>query len=204
MLVKILSNEREFLIVLRHSTYEEFLSKTKKILNIDQSRVILVKFSGCNVTEDIFNEVLQSFGENKELVSFEIDTDIASTVIESPNSEEYTQIDYVLSEFEDNKEALCNDQTTNEVLDIHAPGTSQQLYHSVVQPTNAVVTNVQIIDRRLIINPQIVSLNIGGIFEVGKMMGMIRSGLPLENKHRIEVAKAVVKKILEILGFDYL
>lgn len=191
MLVKIIFNEKEYLIVLHQSTFEEFLLKTKKILKLEQSRKISVTFSGCNVSEDIFNEVLQSFGENKQLISFVIGAETELT--KSPVPDVYTHVDYLLSELEDNQN----------VVDIHAPGKSQETC-SVTDSTAAVVTNVQIIDRRLVVNPLILSCNFEGIFEVGKMMGMIRSGFSLENKHRVEVSKAVIKKVLELAGLDYM
>ncbi|KAL5278009.1 hypothetical protein ACFFRR_002949 [Megaselia abdita] len=53
------------------------------------------------------------------------------------------------------------------------------------------------------VEPKIADIELENLFEIGKLMGSIRSGQTLKDKDRINAGKAVIEKVLEILGFDY-
>lgn len=200
MLVKIISNDKEYLIILHLQSYEEFLMKTKQILRLESSCKISVEFSGCNVDENIFKEVLQDFGEKKELIRFVIGI-TTSIENEFASSQEYTQVEYLNEP--DLNQILQHEARNDNIGNTSDRVTSYQT-EGPVSGSSAVVTEHQIIDRRLVVNPEIPLIKFEEIFEVGKLLGLIRSGLPLEPSHRFYVAKAFVKTVLTKLGFDYM
>lgn len=53
------------------------------------------------------------------------------------------------------------------------------------------------------VDSKIASIHLESLFEIAKLMGSIRSGQPLKDKDRLSAGKAVIEKVLEVLGFDY-
>lgn len=208
MLVKIFSNGREYLLVLHVETFEEFMLKTKQMLKLESTRNISVEFSGCGVNEDVFKEVLLSLGGKKELIVFNIVINAQPTIDETESCStdtEFSQLEYLSSQFQNENTPQNEAGASSQTVGDNNPSANQVLYEILdVQSSNGVVPSPQIIDKRLVVNSEIISINFERIFEVGKLMGLIRSGLSLEPKHRFYVAKACIKKVLESLGYDYM
>lgn len=185
MLVKISSNEKVFLVILREKSFKEFLEKARNLLGLEPTKHIKVQFVGVEIDETTFNEVIQDSLASKEVATFEVSSDIRNQK-DSETREEYLDIEFL----EDHSQIRENTDVVN-ALD---PVTTS--YEVIAEGSNKA--------GKLVVNIKIPLINFNGIYEVAKVMGLVHSGQTLEKKNRIYAAKAVIKKVLETLGFDYL
>lgn len=62
----------------------------------------------------------------------------------------------------------------------------------------------RIVNQSILANYKISSIVFEEIFEVSAVLGQIRNGVSIDRKDRIEVCKAIIKKVLSVMGFDYM
>lgn len=53
------------------------------------------------------------------------------------------------------------------------------------------------------VEPRIAGIQLESLFEIAKLRGSLRTGQTLKDKDRLSAGKAVIEKVLEVLGFDY-
>lgn len=203
MLIKIIFNSQNRLIKLNEKTLEEFVIRSKSVFNIDG--LIRVEYSNCEVDDNLFQQILESFGNNKDPIAFVIHTCGTETNYDQ-NSQvsgigsEYTSVEYL----EENLPGIpietvsqdANPFVNGNILLIPANETEEDEAIRSNQPTNQ--------KRQATVNPKITSIVFEEIFEIQKSRGSISSGQLLESNDRVSASKAVIRKVLAVAGLDYM
>lgn len=174
MLVKIKFNNKERLVILEKIEFNEFLAKTKNILELRNE--ILVEYSGCKIDETLFLQLLAECARTKEAITFTINCD--------------QEVDHEMAQEESVAQEIAGEP--------EPPSEPQQKQNEVTEGEPAPKR-----PREATVNHRIAAMKFEEIFEVAKLIGALKNGHILSKSDRISAAKAVIKKILSELDFDY-
>lgn len=206
MLVKIRFNNQSSLINLQQITLEELKNKSKNILNI--SEPIHIEYSECQVDSNLFEEIIDNFGKQKQLISFDIYISNFKNGNRAPDENEYTLVEYLDSDI--NIGPSNNSQKaiiTSDVLVRDADSIRNEEHEEAnVLPTSENETNEppRKQKRQTTVNTKISSIIFEEIFEIQKCLGSVSSGHPLDNSDRVSASKAIIRKVLAVAGLDYM
>lgn len=174
MLIKVRFTNEEKLIILEKNTFEEVNKKIKHIFKIENG--ISIECSGCNINSELFDQLVKSFENEKELITLDVKNNLASEILKISEVLEIHEDFETIEEYQDGDQRSTGNKA----------------------PSNEKNNRVQ-----SEVHPKIAAINFKSIFEIAKIKGQLNTGNIIQKKDRVSCSKAIVKTVFQKCGFDY-